>query len=237
MVPQLDLLPTDIKEDLEKLTMVEEMLISPILAVMSIYRLPGGALINRGFCANFSQDLGEILTTLPRLPKDLPLLVLKKKDQNNNVKQFIVNRHRVERVLKYLCKNNPAYVANNIQFSLEHIEQLPLNGIPNDLPTAEDTNCENVDELIVETGPYLRETEASSNNQSVDDQYEAFVESTNDEALQVDNIRTSINFPKASKKAINEFTQDSICSLIFPKLFPDGTGDPTTKGIIFMIIF
>ncbi len=155
----------------------------------------------------------------------MPLLVLKKKDENNNVKQFIVNRHRVERVLKYLCKNNPAYVANNIQFCLEYIEQLPLDGIPNDLPTAKDTNCENVDELIV--GPYLRETEKSSKNQSVDDQYEAFVESTNDDALQVDNIRTSINFPHASKKSKNEFTQDSICSLIFPKLFPDGTGDPT----------
>ena len=79
MVPDLDILPYEIKQALENLTMVEEMLVSPILAVMSVYRLPGGALINRGFCANFSQDLEKILTILPRLPKDLPLWILKKK--------------------------------------------------------------------------------------------------------------------------------------------------------------
>ena len=89
MVPDLDTLPSAIKEAFENLTMVEEMLESPILAVMSVYRLPGGALINRGFCANFSQDLDNFLTILPRLPKDLPLLVLKKKNQENKVKHFI----------------------------------------------------------------------------------------------------------------------------------------------------
>ena len=79
MVPDLDTLPFEIKQALENLTMVEEMLVSPILAVMSVYRLPGGALINRGFWDNFFQDLEKILTILPRLPKDLPLLILKKK--------------------------------------------------------------------------------------------------------------------------------------------------------------
>ena len=66
MVPDLHAIPTDIKEHLEKLTMIEEMLISPLLAVMSIFRLPGGALIQRGFCANFSQDLTELTNTLHR---------------------------------------------------------------------------------------------------------------------------------------------------------------------------
>jgi hypothetical protein len=45
MIPLIDMLPIDIQIEFEKLTMVEEILISPILAIMSIYRLPNGALI------------------------------------------------------------------------------------------------------------------------------------------------------------------------------------------------
>jgi hypothetical protein len=118
MIPHIEQLPNDVKIAFENLTMVEEMLISPLLAVMSIYRLPGGALISRGFCANFTLDLGEVLHVLPRLPKDLPLLVLKKKDQSNNVKQFIVNRQRVLSCLQYLCQHNHAYIRNNISIDL-----------------------------------------------------------------------------------------------------------------------
>ena len=52
MCPEIDKvfdedIPT-IKDDFENLTMVEEMLISPILAIMSVYRLSGGQLLSRG---------------------------------------------------------------------------------------------------------------------------------------------------------------------------------------------
>ena len=55
--------------------MIEEMLISPILSVMSVFRLPNGALISRGLIANFSQDIKELTKILPRLPKDLPIII------------------------------------------------------------------------------------------------------------------------------------------------------------------
>ena len=79
MVPEIDNIPNIIKKNLESLTMIEEMLISPILSVMSVFRLPNGALISRGFIANFSQDIKELTKILPRLPKDLPIIILKKK--------------------------------------------------------------------------------------------------------------------------------------------------------------
>ena len=52
MSPELDKvfdqgIPT-IRDDFENLTMVEEMLISPVLAIMSVYRLSGGQLLSRG---------------------------------------------------------------------------------------------------------------------------------------------------------------------------------------------
>jgi hypothetical protein len=67
------------KKSLEDLTMIEEMLVSPLLSIMSIFRLSGGQLISRGFVANFTQDIQPLVNVLPRLPKDLPILILKKR--------------------------------------------------------------------------------------------------------------------------------------------------------------
>ena len=58
MSPELDKffdqdIPT-IKEDFENLTMVEDMLISPVLAKMSVYRLSGGQLLSRGNTKNLN---------------------------------------------------------------------------------------------------------------------------------------------------------------------------------------
>ncbi|CAF0951603.1 unnamed protein product [Brachionus calyciflorus] len=95
-------LPDTVKSLFEILTMIEEMLIAPIIPIMSVYRLSSGALASRGFCANFYQNINEIINELPRLPKDLPIIILKKKNQLNQLKHFIVNRKRVELCLKYL---------------------------------------------------------------------------------------------------------------------------------------
>ena len=66
MIPGIDSLPTNIQDNFERLTMVEEMLISPILAVMSVYRLPNGTLKHRGFVANFTQNVNEITQVIPK---------------------------------------------------------------------------------------------------------------------------------------------------------------------------
>jgi hypothetical protein len=227
MVPAFDELPNEIKIHFEQLTMIEEMLISPILAIMSVFRLPGGALINRGFCANFTQDIEPLCKTLPRLTKDLPVLILKKKDQQNNTKQFIVNRHRVEICLEFLCNNNPQYKIHGIKFDRDRLNGLPLNEVPSDLPEQIDRDNLNIDEILVDQGPQIHE---NSDSNDIDTDYHAFIETENDEPLQIDNIKNSINYPTANRTAINEFTFDNICTLLFPKLFPTGVADPTSKS-------
>jgi len=110
MNPNIDQLPDNIKKHIEQITMIEEMLISPILGVMSICRLPGGQLISKGYVANFSQDITPLCTQLPRLTKSLPILIVKKADQENNNKEFKVNRNRVTELLRFFCKNNPDFI-------------------------------------------------------------------------------------------------------------------------------
>ena len=57
MVPNHDSLDKDTKLAFEKLTMIEEQLISPAFAMMSVYRLPGGQHISKGFLINFFNKL------------------------------------------------------------------------------------------------------------------------------------------------------------------------------------
>jgi hypothetical protein len=228
MVPSFDDIPFLIKRSFEDMSMIEEMLISPILAVMSVFRLPNGALINRGFIANFAQDINELIKILPRLPKNLPILVLKKKDQNNNYKQFVVNRIRVQIVLEWLCKNNPQYIQHGISLNYELIHYLPENGIPtdfNEIIDKEENTSGNIDE-----GPEVIESEFDIEN---DDEIfqEAFIENDTNQHLQTDIIEKAVHFPKANNVPINEYECGAICSLLFPKLFPTGNADPTEISI------
>jgi hypothetical protein len=109
MVPDFSSVGPIIQKNFENLTMIEEMLISPLFAIMSIYRLPCGQLVSKSTVANFSQDISGLCVDLPRLTKSLPILIIKKKNQINYIKDFKVNRERVEMCLKFLIYNNRFY--------------------------------------------------------------------------------------------------------------------------------
>ncbi|RNA24394.1 ATP-dependent DNA helicase PIF1 [Brachionus plicatilis] len=51
-----------------------------------------------------------------------------------------------------------------------------------------------------------------------------------EQALQLDKVKQKILWPNVSTSPVNEFNIDGMCSLIFPKLFPFGKGDPTKKS-------
>jgi hypothetical protein len=90
---------------------------------------------------------------LPRLPKDLPILVLKKKDQENNFKYFKVDRERVQKCLQYLCVNNPQFIEHGIQIDNENLAQLPENSTI----TLNEKAFDDEDVLGYDVGPELSE--------------------------------------------------------------------------------
>ena len=119
----------------EKLTMVEEMLLSPIQPIMSVFRFPGGQLVHKGFVANFSQNLGELCKFLPHLPENVSVIIIKKQAQNHNNEDFKVNRERVFACLSFLCENNDQYKTHGIEISLSNLALLPEEWIPDNIKT------------------------------------------------------------------------------------------------------
>jgi len=164
---------------------------------------------------------------LPRLPKDLPLLILKKKDQLNNEKSFVVCRERVLTVLQYLTEKNDTFIRHGIRMCKDRIDALPIDGIPEDLNVIEDQEVNpNAEKRLVDIGPEIQQ----NNNETVNEEpYETFIASEDTQPLQIDYIKEKINWPEANQEPINEYNFNSMATLLFPKLFPNGKGDPTNK--------
>src|SRR5438270_9193290 len=102
--------PGDVPEDLQGLTEIEEMLISRIFPVVSVYCLRGGQYAYRGNVINFPQDVLEFTTRLPRRPSSLDVLLVRHHSSVGRAfKDFNVHHSVVSRALAWLKKNNRYY--------------------------------------------------------------------------------------------------------------------------------
>lgn len=71
------------------------MLIARAFPVISIYIKPGGQRAYKGHCINFPQDIQDLADTLPKYPKELPIIVIIAEGKNNTSKDLIVQRQKV----------------------------------------------------------------------------------------------------------------------------------------------
>ena len=91
------------------LTQVEEMLISAVLPIMSLYKLPHGQYGYSGHVINLPQDVASFASSLPRLPSELDVVIVRKEGAANSHRDFRVRRAVVLRALQWLVANNKYY--------------------------------------------------------------------------------------------------------------------------------
>ena len=72
---------------------MEEMLIAAVTPIMSIYRLPHGQYGYSGHVINLPQDAVSFASSLPRLPSELDVVLVRKEGTNQSHKDFHVRRH------------------------------------------------------------------------------------------------------------------------------------------------
>ena len=117
MIRDCSTIPEIIQQDLRELTIVEEMLLGPILPVMTVYRLKSGGNVSRGFVANLKQDSFKFIKQIPLTPSQLPILVVRRVRRNNECVDFKVNRARVSRVGQWLVNNHPGFKQHGVVFN------------------------------------------------------------------------------------------------------------------------
>ena len=64
------------------LTQVEEMLISSVIPMISLYRLPHGQYGYNGHVINLHQDVPSFINKLPRHPNDLDIIVVRQQNSS-----------------------------------------------------------------------------------------------------------------------------------------------------------
>ena len=225
MDPSHEKIPLDIKKIFEDATTLEQLLIAPIVPVMSIERLSSGHLKNTGYCASFVQDLQPLCTLLPRLPTEVSVLVIKDNNNPDQMKEYTCRRYHVETMLNFLIKNHPFYISNKIQISSEKLESLPINGIPTDLPTIDESKFEssnnNQENITKENFDSIQDSDVEYNT------IHEYIDIDDVDQKEKDKIKQFINYPDLCAKPINEYNVNGLYSLVFPTLFPFGFADPT----------
>ena len=95
---------------------MEETLISAIMLIMSIYRLPLGQYGYTGHVINLPQDVISFAHSLPRLPSELDVLIVRKEKEQSH-QDFKVRRAVVHEALEWLRQNNKYYRVNQVHLN------------------------------------------------------------------------------------------------------------------------
>jgi hypothetical protein len=232
MVPDYCGVPLDVQIALADMTMIEEMLISPVLPIMTILRLHSGQNIQRGYVCSFKQSNVSIIQQIPRLSSKLPIMVVTKKNINGDLVQLHCNKKRLAIIINYYIQNIPAFKDYGITFSVENMALLPEDGQVKEIVLVEEDTVQNESH---DTGP-----EVESDIDDNDNIQHTFLEHSTTDHSEEDVIRSNINgqdqptitWPVMEQTPINEYTTNNLASLCFPKLFLFGQGDPTRKDRI-----
>ena len=75
--------PGIIAPELTDLTQFEQMLISPVMPMTSVYRLPHGQYGYSGHVVNLPQNVSSFVSKLPQLPSDLDILLVRSGDSGS----------------------------------------------------------------------------------------------------------------------------------------------------------
>lgn len=212
----------DTSSSLQGLTQVEEMLISIVLPILSVYRLLHGQYGYSGHVINLPQDTASFVNSLPRLPAELDVLMVRKEGAAQSHYDFRVRKSVVLRAIQWLVQNNTYY--QHITINTEALALLPEDGdltglcsvTVNSTTNDQEESQENMDD------PYNTHLEWS------------FVPIVTQRLTEQEKIRQSvhqnasqevISWPAVSASPVNEFNTEGYMSQAFPTLFPTGAAD------------
>lgn len=116
----------DVPEELQGLSYVEELLISKVHPMISIYRLKGGQYAYKGNVINFRQDVATFCNQLPHAVCVLNGLLSVCCNTPCFHEDFLIRRNKVSIALHWLKKNNIYY--QDIVIVLAAILDLPDHG-------------------------------------------------------------------------------------------------------------
>ena len=102
------------------------MLISAVLSIKSLYRLPHGQYGYSGHVINLPQDVASFVNSLPRLPSNLDVIIVRREGSAQSHRDFRVRRSVVLGALQWLIQNNKYY--RSVTIDSDALALLPEDG-------------------------------------------------------------------------------------------------------------
>ena len=219
--PDNDLNPGEAPVCLTRLTPVEKSAISIICPSLTVVKCGTYSSKSKGHSISFYQNVQDLADTLPRLPQDLPYIVLKHPDERISDKTFQVRRQYLIEALKFLIEHSEDY--QHINISEENCNFYPEDGIIQNLPQIHTDNFKMPHEAPSTDNP----DSTIGNASTVDMPYPVnSVLENMESAIGETAQQTKHNWPVRSSCPVSEFIY-VFFSKAFPDLFPYGIGDIT----------
>jgi len=113
--------------------MVEEMLIARVHVAVNVLQVRGQQYKYRGHVVQFLRDVGKVYKTLPLIPPNLDIILLRPSSSERNSnhdaqfrKRFRVRRRHIEIWLEFLRLHHPGY--RDFVWDRAALDQLPMDG-------------------------------------------------------------------------------------------------------------
>jgi hypothetical protein len=168
---------------------MEEMLCSLASPCFVMWVGKGGQYKSRRNVITFPQDISVLCTTLPRMPEQLDILIVRKLDARDPAmyRDFRVRKEKVLKLLRYLKQHNPYYA--NISILPADRVDLPADGpVLHHLPHVQSTGAD--DEALDNTDP--EEHSTSFVPDSLSQEHNMFVPDFHPALYEVDAIQNGI---------------------------------------------
>ena len=202
---------------MQGLSEVEQMLISPVIPLMSIHRLPHGQYGYSGHVINLPQDVPSFVMHLPRLPSNLDIVIVRKEGSHSH-HDFCVRRSKVLTALQWLITNNIYF--SDITINYENLSTLPENDHLTNIPTISVSS--DPTDADLPTGPIQDQCDPDLCRTFV-----PIIPETNTEQQNISNSlqSTTVTWPVRGQNPLNEFQCEGYITRAFPVLFPTGKAE------------
>ena len=221
---------------------MEEMLCLLASPCFLMWVSKGGQYKSRGNVITFAQDVNELCTSLPRLPENLDVLIIRKRGvrDSSTYKDFRVRKSKVLRLLYFLKENNPYYADIVIKppddvdlpEDADIFDRLP-HVSPRDEPL-EPSSLEDSAELAANAIRVTFTPDELAQEQNLfvpgiapgPSERDAVCIGMQQRSLNGSTIGSPLPWPAAGPP-LSEYSTEGLFSMAFPTLFPTGDGDFT----------
>ena len=148
-------------KEFANLTRVEEMLTAHVSPILQVTHAIVGQYKYKGHTISFPQNIEHVSNILPQTIDNLPIIIVRQRDQHGTRYNFTMNRDHVYEALKYKVEHDKFY--SNVQINENSLNYLPRNANENIFPRLKIVNMEFDSDAneIVFVGPNMESDEGN----------------------------------------------------------------------------